>query len=78
MTEWPKGAIRNQKELDEAGDIVFGTYPSFGEIRKIKSSLLKTPSFHTWFKSEDCFKLFNNYWDAHAFLQRYLHAKRTS
>ncbi len=78
MEKWIEKAIKNQKELDEAGDIVFGTYPHHKTVHAIESHLLKTPSFHTWFQTHDGFKLFNNYWDAYAFLQRYLHAKRNS
>ncbi len=79
--KWPKGAIRNLEELRSANDFVFGTYPPVGsaplEIRKIYKNVLLPSRGRGWFpnvKSGNA--LFNNYWDAYAFLQRYLHDKR--
>ena len=79
MTKWPKGAIRNPDELKAANEHVFGTYRSPVGIRKIQKSILVRTLGSGWFPPiKDGYGLFNNYWDAHAFLQRYLHAKRDS
>lgn len=77
MTEWPKGAIRNLDELKAANEHVFGTYPRPVEIRKIEKSILVRSQGRGWFPLiKDGYGLFNNYWDAYAFSQRYPHAKR--